>query len=140
MAVLKGHTDYINSIAYEPEKGDLILSASDDQTGKLWDLETGQAVHTFHLASPGTVAPPALCVCVGGGGWDQELFALAVLCRIRKYQCWGSPIVLMPIQNRFSSFIGTSTQCCGSESGIQYIFNTWLLDPGLRKIGIRKPG
>jgi len=55
MSVLKGHTDYINSIAYEPEKGDLILSASDDQTAKLWDLETGLAVHTFHLASPGNV-------------------------------------------------------------------------------------
>jgi WD40 repeat protein len=67
MAVLKGHTDYINSIAYEPEKGDLILSASDDQTGKLWDLETGQAVHTFHLASPGTIAPPE-CGGRGGGG------------------------------------------------------------------------
>ena len=53
MAVLKGHSDYINSIAYEPEKGDLVLTCSDDQTGKLWDLETGQAVHTFHLTSPG---------------------------------------------------------------------------------------
>ena len=55
MSVLKGHTDYINSMAYEPEKGDLILSSSDDQTGKLWDLETGQAIHTFHLTSPGTL-------------------------------------------------------------------------------------
>ncbi len=70
MAVLKGHTDYINSIAYEPEKGDLILSASDDQTGKLWDLETGQAVHTFHLASPGIVAPPGRGE---GGGISSSL-------------------------------------------------------------------
>lgn len=53
MVVLKGHSDYINSLAYEPDKGDLIVSCSDDQTGKLWDLETGQAVHTFHLTSPG---------------------------------------------------------------------------------------
>lgn len=53
MRILKGHTDYINSIAYEPDKGELVLSCSDDQTGKLWDLETGETLHTFHLSSPG---------------------------------------------------------------------------------------
>ena len=32
--VLKGHSDYVNTLVYEPEKGDLILTGSDDHTAK----------------------------------------------------------------------------------------------------------
>jgi len=51
--LLKGHNDYINGLAYEPETGQLIISCSDDHTAKLWDLSTGAILHAFHLSSPG---------------------------------------------------------------------------------------
>ena len=50
MQVLRGHTDYINSIVYEPEKGDLVLSGSDDHTAKLW--EDCECVATVNFSSP----------------------------------------------------------------------------------------
>ena len=48
--VLRGHTDYINSIVYEPEKGELVLSGSDDHTAKLW--EDCECVATVNFSSP----------------------------------------------------------------------------------------
>jgi len=51
--MLKGHTDYINGIAFEPEVGELVTSCSDDHTARLWDTNSGTSLHTFHLSSPG---------------------------------------------------------------------------------------
>ncbi|XP_058807153.1 nucleoporin Nup37 isoform X2 [Phymastichus coffea] len=52
-AVLEGHTDYVNSIAYDPE-GELLASVSDDHTCKLWPIKEGQnCILTFYLTSPG---------------------------------------------------------------------------------------
>ena len=48
--VLRGHTDYINSIVYEPEKGHQVLTGSDDHTARLW--EDGECVSTLHYKSP----------------------------------------------------------------------------------------
>ena len=48
--VLKGHTDYINSLVFEPEKGEQILTGSDDHTAKLW--EDGDCTATLHFKSP----------------------------------------------------------------------------------------
>merc|ERR1712013_962316 len=48
--VLKGHTDYINSLVFEPEKGDQILTGSDDHTAKLW--EGGECTTTLNFKSP----------------------------------------------------------------------------------------
>lgn len=48
--VLRGHTDYINSIVYEPEKGEQVLTGSDDHTARLW--EEGECVSTLHFKSP----------------------------------------------------------------------------------------
>jgi len=48
--VIKGHTDYINSIVYEPERGDQILTGSDDHTARLW--EGGECISTLHFKSP----------------------------------------------------------------------------------------
>jgi len=48
--VLKGHTDYINSLVFEPEKGDQIMTGSDDHTAKLW--ENGECTSTLYFKSP----------------------------------------------------------------------------------------
>ena len=53
MNQLKGHSDYINCVVFEPETGDLVASAADDHTARLWDAAEGVNLHTFHLNSPG---------------------------------------------------------------------------------------
>jgi len=50
VCVLRGHTDYINSIVFEPETGDQVVTGSDDHTAKLW--ENGDCVSTLHFKSP----------------------------------------------------------------------------------------
>lgn len=48
--ILKGHTDYVNSVVYEPESGEQLVTGSDDHTVKLW--ERGECVSTLYLKSP----------------------------------------------------------------------------------------
>ena len=43
---LSGHTDWVSSIAVTPD-GNLVISASDDNTLKVWDLETRQVIADF---------------------------------------------------------------------------------------------
>ena len=43
---LKGHNDYINSIAFSPTSNE-IASGSNDKTIKIWNLETGICEKTF---------------------------------------------------------------------------------------------
>ncbi|XP_012279700.1 nucleoporin Nup37 [Orussus abietinus] len=51
--VLDGHSDYVNSIAFEPE-GELLASVSDDHTCKIWAVKEDQkSIATFRLTSPG---------------------------------------------------------------------------------------
>ena len=43
---LAGHTDTVNSAAFSPD-GKLVVTASDDNTAKVWDVATGEEVHTL---------------------------------------------------------------------------------------------
>jgi len=54
LAVLKGHTDAIWDVAFHPKQS-LVLTASADETVKLWDFEAkGTAIdHGISLAWPG---------------------------------------------------------------------------------------
>lgn len=46
-----GHSDYINSLAYQPSDGSQIVSGSDDHTIALWDSDSGQRLHTVTFRS-----------------------------------------------------------------------------------------
>lgn len=52
--ILKGHRDYVNAVAFHPsqEFGNQLLSASDDQTLSLWDIEAGKQLQTISFDSP----------------------------------------------------------------------------------------
>ena len=47
MAVLSGHTDEVNCVTFSSD-GRSLVSGSDDKTVKLWDVQTGGVVKTFH--------------------------------------------------------------------------------------------
>lgn len=57
--LIRGHTDYINSMAFEPNSGDLLASASDDCTCCVWSLinqensENPNLEMKIQLSSPG---------------------------------------------------------------------------------------
>src|SRR5258705_3523856 len=44
--LLSGHADGIHAVAFLPD-AKLLISASHDATLKLWDLETGECLHTL---------------------------------------------------------------------------------------------
>jgi WD40 repeat protein len=50
--VLKGHTDWVNAVAFSPD-GRLALSASSDRTLRLWDVARGKTVRVLkgHISS-----------------------------------------------------------------------------------------
>merc|ERR1712179_766812 len=49
---LRGHSDYVNAVVYEPETGDKIASGSDDHSLILWDSNNGNKIHVFTFRSP----------------------------------------------------------------------------------------
>ena len=46
IAILSGHTDEVNTVAFSSD-GRLLVSGSDDQSVKLWDVQTGGTIQTF---------------------------------------------------------------------------------------------
>ncbi|XP_018324685.1 nucleoporin Nup37 isoform X1 [Agrilus planipennis] len=50
--VINAHSDYINDVAFDPDNNYLV-SASDDNTAKLWSTEDYHCLYTFKLKSPG---------------------------------------------------------------------------------------
>ena len=47
VAILSGHTKYVNSLVFSSD-GASLVSGSGDKTIKLWDIQTGGVVKTFH--------------------------------------------------------------------------------------------
>ncbi|KAJ7097617.1 hypothetical protein C8R44DRAFT_643164 [Mycena epipterygia] len=81
MAVLEGHTEQVNSVAFSPD-GKRIVSGSSDTTLRLWDVETGEGVgqpligHTDFVNSV-MFSPDGRQIVSGSGDatvrlWDAE--------------------------------------------------------------------
>ena len=74
LLTLTGHSDWVNAVALTPD-GKKVISASSDNTLKLWNLETGEDERTFkgHSASVTAVALTPDGKKVISASWDNTL-------------------------------------------------------------------
>jgi WD40 repeat protein len=66
----EGHTNKVNNLALSPD-GDLALSTSDDNTSRVWEVESGRAVHVLkgheNMVLCGAFSPNGRFALTGGG-------------------------------------------------------------------------
>src|SRR6266568_4891254 len=86
---LEGHTEAVSSIAISPD-GQTLISGGDDNTIKMWNLYTGQLLHTFegHIEDVSTVAISPDGQTLVSGSWDRtikiwDLYAIQLLDTLR---------------------------------------------------------
>ena len=51
LRTVQGHTGYVASVAFSPD-GARLASASKDETVRIWDVSTGQAIATLQVHMP----------------------------------------------------------------------------------------
>jgi len=74
VAIHSGHTSWVRSLVFSPD-GTSLVSGSDDNTIKLWDMQTGGVVKTFwgHRGFVVSVSISADCTTIASGSDDQTI-------------------------------------------------------------------
>jgi len=73
VAVLSGHDDCVNSLTFSLD-GSMVVSGSDDQTAKLWDIQTGGVIKTYDHTSPvSSVSISPDNTTLASGCWDGSI-------------------------------------------------------------------
>ena len=99
--VLSGHTDWVRSVAFSSD-GRSLVSGSDDETIKLWDMQTGGVVKTFygHTGGVGTVSISTDCTRIASESrdhiihlWDiQTEECLCTIKQVNEVSCYRTGI------------------------------------------------
>ncbi|MBQ2397508.1 MAG: TIR domain-containing protein [Bacteroidales bacterium] len=74
LQTLKGHSDYVHSVAYSPD-GSRIISGSDDNTIKIWDVNIGTCLKTLegHSNYVGSVSFSPDSIRIISGSYDKTI-------------------------------------------------------------------
>ena len=110
--ILRGHADSVNAVVISP-LGNILASASDDKTIKLWNLQTGELIHTFfgHSATVDAVAISPDGRMLVSGSFDRKVieWKLDKKAMIREfYSDYGSPY-----SHRYGSVYSVAFSCDG---------------------------
>ncbi len=108
--ILQGHSAPVNAVVINPQ-GNIIASASDDKTIKLWNLQTGEFIHTFfgHSATVDAVAISPDGRMMVSGSFDRKVieWKLDKKAMIREfYRDFGSPY-----SHRYGSVYSVAFSC-----------------------------
>jgi WD40 repeat protein len=73
-AILKGHTDWVRSVAFSPD-GKTLASGSWDETIRLWDVKTGKNTATLkgHAGKVESVAFSPDGQTLASGNWEKTI-------------------------------------------------------------------
>jgi len=73
-AILSGHTNSVRSLAFFPD-GTSLVSGSEDRTIKLWDVQTGGVIKTFHGHTNyvNSVSISLDCTIIASGSQDKTV-------------------------------------------------------------------
>jgi WD40 repeat protein len=84
---LKGHTEFVRSVAYSPD-GKTLASGSGDQTIKLWDMVTGKEQATLkghtELVLSVAFSPDSKTLASGSGDQTIKLWDIPVVMKTDK--------------------------------------------------------
>jgi len=108
--ILHGHSASVNAVVINPQ-GNILASASDDKTIKLWNLQTGEFIHTFfgHSATVDAVAISPDGRMLVSGSFDRKVieWKLDKKAMIREfYSDFGSPY-----SHRYGSVYSVAFSC-----------------------------
>ena len=109
-AVLSEHTDQVNCLTFSLD-GILLVSGSDDTIVKLWDVQTGGVINTFHghTNEVWSVSISADCTMIASGSKDETVCLWDIQTRkchqIIKQQTGVHHVIFSPINPQHLMFI-----------------------------------
>ena len=109
LAVLRGHDDKVNSVAFAPNMN-RIVSGSNDRTVRLWDSLSGVVLAVFH-GHLGTVTSVAFSPD------GQQIASASTDGTVRLWDVLGAELVVLPHHdNEHDASLPDSENRCGQPS------------------------